>query len=130
MAVKIIPKHKCSKNSWYGHGFNGKLMVCAGFPTGGKDSCVGDSGGPLQCLTPNGRWHLTGVVSFGYGCAKAKKPGVYTNVHNFLGWIRKFIKGMRYKYRGNNQQSFSFRLLSDILPKRFDKFFDNITREK
>jgi len=28
------------------------------------------------------------------------------------------------------RQNFSFRLPGDILPKRFDKFLDNITHEK
>jgi len=52
-------------------------MVCAEFPGGRKDSCQGDSGGPL--LAPeNESWRQIGVVSFGEGCARDKKPRVCT----------------------------------------------------
>lgn len=69
-------------------------MLCAGYAAGGKDSCVGDSGGPLQCLSFDGRWKLTGIVSWGHPvCALAKKPGVYVRVSSLLGWIKAHTNG-------------------------------------
>ncbi|XP_063930597.1 transmembrane protease serine 3-like [Zophobas morio] len=58
-------------------------MVCAGVPEGGKDSCSGDSGGPL---TKDGV--LVGIVSWGEGCAEVGYPGVYTSVASVRQWIK------------------------------------------
>ena len=61
--------------------------VCAGLRRGGKDSCQGDSGGPLV-VRDGDTWFQAGVVSWGQGCAKPGKYGVYTNVGAFAHWIR------------------------------------------
>ncbi|XP_076764986.1 proclotting enzyme [Xylocopa sonorina] len=63
-------------------------FLCAGQTA--KDSCTGDSGGPL--MVNDGRWTQVGIVSWGIGCGKGRYPGVYTRVTHFLPWIYKNLK--------------------------------------
>jgi len=62
-------------------------MLCAGLTQGGQDSCQGDSGGPLISTDSSQRTYLSGLVSWGYGCAAAGYPGVNTEVSYFIEWI-------------------------------------------
>ncbi|XP_064412985.1 coagulation factor VII [Latimeria chalumnae] len=65
-------------------------MFCAGYLEGIQDSCKGDSGGPHATKYKN-TWFLTGLVSWGKGCANRGKYGVYTRVSRYLDWLKKHI---------------------------------------
>ncbi|WP_426571201.1 trypsin-like serine protease [Aquihabitans sp. McL0605] len=67
--------------------YHASNMLCAGPMSGGKDSCSGDSGGPLLVRAPDTSWRLIGTVSFGIGCAEAGHPGVYQRLTTTSSWI-------------------------------------------
>jgi secreted trypsin-like serine protease len=89
--VPVVSNAECNKPESY----NGRVsenMFCAGQREGGKDSCQGDSGGPV--VSPiSGTNQLVGVVSFGDGCARRLKYGVYTRVSAISQWIADTMKG-------------------------------------
>ncbi|CAF3754548.1 unnamed protein product [Rotaria sp. Silwood1] len=70
-----------------------QVQLCAGVPNGNKDTCYGDSGGPLMMFTSNKQWVLVGITSNGVGCAQAEYSGVYTRVAAFENWINSKING-------------------------------------
>jgi len=92
--LPIISNSKCMRmyrnsgqNEWIP-----KIFVCAGTSTGGKDSCEGDSGGPMVVKGKDGRWELAGIISWGIGCGDRNRPGVYTRISEFRSWIRNVIE--------------------------------------
>ncbi|XP_056631648.1 uncharacterized protein LOC130441829 [Diorhabda sublineata] len=68
-------------------------QICAGGERG-KDSCSGDSGGPLMKTVKGdvSTWYLEGIVSFGAKCGTEGWPGIYTRVENYLGWIHSNVR--------------------------------------
>jgi len=87
--VPIISNKKCEK--WLESTDIFDTSVCAGFESGGVDTCQGDSGGPLVCWKED-RFVLQGVTSWGDGCAKKQKPGVYARVSKYIDWINISMK--------------------------------------
>ncbi len=67
--------------------------LCAGEISGGKDSCLGDSGGPLIIKKEN-TWYAVGLVSWGSGCGQPGLYGVYNQVSAFTDWINQRITGV------------------------------------
>lgn len=78
--------------------YRGYVKIHAGHLCGGKadgegGTCVGDSGGPLQCrITENGPWILAGITSFGWNCS-VNVPDVFTRISYYVNWISGTING-------------------------------------
>ncbi|XP_077468230.1 transmembrane protease serine 4a isoform X2 [Stigmatopora argus] len=88
--VPLIERSKCSSPAVYGRAIT-QRMICAGFLEGRVDACQGDSGGPLVHFKSS-KWYLVGVVSWGVGCARERRPGVYSNVEEMLNWIHSVME--------------------------------------
>ena len=78
--VPIVSDQTCGSDEFYGDAFDPPTMVCAGYPEGGVDTCNGDSGGPLESPLEGGGYRLVGITSWGFRCAEADSPGVYTRI--------------------------------------------------
>jgi secreted trypsin-like serine protease len=88
--VPIVSDASCLSDLSYGTAFSATTMLCAGNAT--TDTCQGDSGGPL--MVPRGsEYVLAGITSWGYACADARYPGVYTRIGTAAlnSWIRERI---------------------------------------
>lgn len=89
VTVPLVSKETCLKS----YSDVTDQMICAGLAQGGKDSCQGDSGGPLVVFDyVKNETVLAGVVSWGEGCARPNKYGVYAKVNSVLDWIRETIR--------------------------------------
>ena len=82
VTVPVVSDTAC--RGAYGREMISSVMVCAG--QGGRDSCEGDSGGPLAVRNGTG-WVQIGVVSWGYSCGDPGYPGVYSEVAAVRPWI-------------------------------------------
>lgn len=59
----------------------------------GKNSCNGDSGGPLMNQFQAHYMVLEGIVSYGIkDCKKTTYPGVYTRVRSYGDWLREHME--------------------------------------
>uniref|UniRef100_A0A4W6FL42 Peptidase S1 domain-containing protein n=1 Tax=Lates calcarifer TaxID=8187 RepID=A0A4W6FL42_LATCA len=87
-AVNIIDQADCQQS--YRNVLTPNMM-CAGYMEGGRDTCLGDSGGPLTCRRLSGQWFIAGVTSWGHGCGRIGYPGVYTRVTSVRKWISTYL---------------------------------------
>jgi secreted trypsin-like serine protease len=84
--LPFVLRTTCNSPQAYDGRISGN-MICAGVRTGGTDSCQGDSGGPLTFKTATSP-KLAGIVSWGEGCARPDRVGVYTRVANYVDWVQ------------------------------------------
>ncbi|XP_017474131.1 PREDICTED: trypsin alpha-3-like [Rhagoletis zephyria] len=85
VSVPVVSRAACQRK-YRGTGAITQYMMCASVP-GKKDSCSGDSGGPMICSGQQ-----AGIVSWGMGCARTKFPGVYTDISKIYGFVEKVLK--------------------------------------
>ncbi|KAL7734068.1 hypothetical protein ACLKA6_011753 [Drosophila palustris] len=81
--VRVLSHLECQL-AYAGQAKLSDSMLCAAI-RGIRDSCSGDSGGPLVY-----RGQVCGIVSWGFGCARAAYPGVYTSLASPR--VRRFIE--------------------------------------
>lgn len=90
--LPLVSQDVCNSEDSYGGRIN-RRYFCAGLREGGKDGCTYDSGGPLVCPNEVDKWFLIGMMSWGDGCAKPMKYGVYLNITEMMPVIKEKVKG-------------------------------------
>lgn len=87
--VPVVPNGDCRK-LYRKHKPITNLQICAG-GLDARDSCSGDSGGPLQTveyLNEDVRFVQHGVLSYGLAhCGLRGFPAIYTRVASYMNWI-------------------------------------------
>jgi len=99
VSLPIISNETCNKAfNAYSREYDDSItetMMCAGYKEGRKDSCTGDSGGPLLVQDEDGEWKIAGVVSWGAGgCAQRGIYGVYSRVSAMTDFIAEYVPGI------------------------------------
>lgn len=59
-----------------------QTSFCAGSALGSRDTCYGDSGGPLAAPMADGGYRLVGDTSYGFGRCGSLDPGAYGQIAN------------------------------------------------
>lgn len=93
VAVPIVSQTEANLPEAYA-GKIDETMLPAGYKEGLKDSCQGDSGGPMVVFDQNGLAVQVGIVSWGVGCARKNKYGVYAKVSHGYEWIKQTIEAV------------------------------------
>ena len=92
LRVPLVSRENCSEVLTPYGAHLGPKQICAGGELA-KDTCAGDSGGPLMHFDSKlSRWVTYGIVSYGFTqCGLAGHPAVYTNVVDYIDWITETI---------------------------------------
>jgi secreted trypsin-like serine protease len=84
------------------HGeFVDRMMICVG-QGDQKDTCAGDSGGPIvyKAYDTDERWIGVGIVSFGGApCGSPGVRGTYTKISTYRSWVQQFVPISNATYR-------------------------------
>lgn len=99
LRIPLVPRVDCVK-LLKKFGVNlGPKQLCAGGEFA-KDTCAGDSGGPLMYFDKNhSHWVAYGIVSYGFTkCGMAGHPAVYTSVKEYIDWIRRVMNSKPNNY--------------------------------
>lgn len=91
--LKIQNNQYCSNRSMP-FSINSTVTFCAADEQKRSGTCSGDSGSAFVRETQRGddkhwAWVVTGILSWGKGCAQKDEPGYYTRVYPFIDWIKK-----------------------------------------
>ena len=91
--VPFISDASCKASGGSYGGLVDAEEICAGLAGGGVDTCQGDSGGPMT-KNVNGTPVQIGIVSWGEGCARPGKPGVYSQVSGMYTNIKSALDSL------------------------------------
>lgn len=98
VSLELFDHNECNQtySSYIGRNFQNGIVdsqMCVGSKTDQKDTCPGDSGGPLQIYHKSQYCMFTvlGITSFGMICGVKNSPGVYTKVYPYVKWIEDVV---------------------------------------
>lgn len=90
--IPVVPFDKCEtayKDVANTGAMSSDAQICAGYmDSGGCDSCVGDSGGPVVQFNSERKPVLVALVSAGRGCALPGFPGINLRVNKYVDWMK------------------------------------------
>mmetsp|Transcript_16527 Transcript_16527/g.24382 ORF Transcript_16527/g.24382 Transcript_16527/m.24382 type:complete len:685 (-) Transcript_16527:28-2082(-) len=91
--VKYVDTQRCNSADSYNGVIRDPYMLCAG-EVPGKNSCNGDSGGPIFTVSDDGstqQFTQVGITSWHEGCNNDQHPGVYARVSHEIQWMKEGI---------------------------------------
>ncbi|KAH9630587.1 hypothetical protein HF086_016091, partial [Spodoptera exigua] len=95
--LQEFPEDECSKlyplHRLLRRGYDHRSQMCYGHHEEVKDTCEGDSGGPLQNTfhISSCQYVVIGVTSTGRQCGLLGSTGLYTRVSSYLHWIESIV---------------------------------------